>query len=311
MNKINIVFMGTPKFCIPVLEMLVKKYNVVGVFTKEDKPSGRNKEIIYSKVKEYALEKNIKVFQPPKLKENIDTVLNLKPDMIITCAYGQILTEEILNYPRYGCINVHASLLPKLRGGDPIHRAILEGYKETGITIMYMDKDMDTGDIISFEKVVIDDNETYDTLSNKLSLLAPILLEKTINDILNNRNIRIKQDNSDATYAYILKKEEEKIDFNKSTKDIYNQIRGLSPIPGAYTTLDNKIIKVYGAVKIHNESGKKPGTIININKDSIGVKTQDGEILLTEIQIEGKKRMVVKDYLNGIDHNKLLGKEFI
>ncbi len=311
MNKINIVFMGTPKFCIPVLEMLVKEYNVVGVFTKEDKPSGRNKKIIYSKVKEYALEKNIKVFQPPKLKENIDTVLNLKPDMIITCAYGQILTEEILNYPRYGCINVHASLLPKLRGGDPIHRAILEGYKETGITIMYMDKDMDTGDIISFEKVVIDDNETYDTLSNKLSLLAPILLEKTINDILNNRNIRIKQDNSDATYAYILKKEEEKIDFNKSTKDIYNQIRGLSPIPGAYTTLDNKIIKVYGAVKIHNETVKKAGTIININKDSIGVKTQDGEILLTEIQIEGKKRMVVKDYLNGIDHNKLLGKEFI
>ncbi|HOZ54031.1 MAG TPA: methionyl-tRNA formyltransferase [Bacilli bacterium] len=309
MEKLNIIFMGTPKFSVPVLKMLIENYNVIGVFTQIDKPSGRKNEIIFSPIKQLALDNNIKVFQPLKLKEETELVFDLKPDIIITCAYGQILPEEVINYPKYGCINVHASLLPKLRGGDPIHKAIIYGYKQTGITIMYMDKNMDTGDIINTQEIDIEEIDTYDTLHDKLSLAAPILLQNTLEEIISNKHIRIKQNDNEATYAYIVKKEEEKIDFNKSTKDVYNQIRGLSSVPGAYTTLDNKIIKVYSAKKDHNDSNKKPGTIININKDSIGVKTLDGEILLTEIQMEGKKRTLVKDYLNGIDSKKLLGRE--
>lgn len=311
MERLNIIFMGTPKFCIPVLEMLIKSYNVIGVFTQIDKPSGRENKIVFSPVKQLAIDNNIKVFQPLKLKAETNLIFDLKPDMIITCAYGQILPEEVINYPKYGCINVHASVLPKLRGGDPIHKAIIDGYTETGITIMYMDKNMDTGDIISIQKINIEEIDTYDTLHDKLSLLAPTLLQNTLEDIILNKQSRVKQNDSDATYAYIVKKEEEKIDFNKSTKDVYNQIRGLSSVPGAYTTLDNKIIKVYSAKKSNNDSNKKPGTIISINKDSISVKTLDGEILLVEIQVEGKKRTLVKDYLNGIDSKKLIGKEFI
>ena len=310
MNKLNIVFMGTPKFCIPVLEMLIKEHNVIGVFTQIDKPSGRKNEIIFSPVKQLALDNNIKVFQPIKLKEETNLVFDLKPDIIITCAYGQILPEELLEFPKYGCINVHASILPKLRGGDPIHKAIIEGYTETGITVMYMDKNMDTGDIISIEKISIDENDTYSTLHDKLSLTAPSILKNTLEDILSNKQTRVKQNDSEVTYAYIVKKEEEKIDFNKPTNEVHNQIRGLSSIPGAYTTLDNKIIKVYSSIKNINHSSKKSGTIISVNKDSIGVKTSDGEILLLEIQVEGKKRTLVKDYLNGIDSKKLLGKEF-
>lgn len=310
MKKLNIVFMGTPKFCIPVLDMLCNQHNVIAVFTQIDKPSGRKNEIIFSPVKKYAIENKIKVFQPLKLKEETNLLFDLKPDLIITCAYGQILPEEVLEFPKYGCINVHASILPKLRGGDPIHKAIIDGYKETGITIMYMDKNMDTGDIINIEKINIEESDTYDTLHDKLSLLAPLLLKTTLDSILSNKQERTKQKDTDATYAYIVKKEEEKIDFNKTTNEIYNQIRGLCSIPGAYTTLDNKIIKVFSSIKSHNDSNKKPGTIISIFKDSIGVKTKDGEILLTEIQIEGKKRTYVKDYLNGIDSKKLIGKEF-
>ena len=310
MNKnIKIVFMGTPLFSVPILEGLIENYNVVGVVTQPDKPVGRGGKINISPIKEVALKHNIKVLQPIKIKEEYQEILNLKPDIIITAAYGQIIPKILLETPKYGCINVHASLLPKLRGGAPIHHAIIDGYDKTGITIMYMDESMDTGDIISKEEVSIENTDTMTTLHDKLKIIGKKLLLKTLPDIINNKNDRIKQNNNEATYAYNIKKEEEKIDFNKSKIDIYNQIRGLNSFPGAYAILDDKRIKIWNSYISDKEyNNLTNGEISNIYKDGIGIKVSDGEIVLTDIQIEGKKRMLAQDYLNGIDKNSLKGK---
>ena len=310
MNKnIKIVFMGTPLFSVPILEGLIENYNVVGVVTQPDKPVGRGGKISISPIKELALKHNIKILQPIKIKEEYQEILNLKPDIIITAAYGQIIPKILLETPKYGCINVHASLLPKLRGGAPIHHAIIDGYDKTGITIMYMDESMDTGDIISKKEVIIENTDTMTTLHDKLKIIGKNLLLKTLPDIINNKNDRIKQNNNEATYAYNIKKEEEKIDFNKSKLDIYNQIRGLNSFPGAYAILDDKRIKIWNSYISDKEyNNLTNGEISNIYKDGIGIKVSDGEIVLTDIQIEGKKRMLAQDYLNGIDKNSLKGK---
>ena len=247
MKKIKVVFMGTPEFSVPVLEGLIDNYDVVGVVTQPDKEAGRKKEIKFSPIKEVALKYNIKVFQPEKIRKEYEDILALKPDIIITCAYGQIIPKEILDYPKYGCINVHASLLPKLRGGAPIHHAIIDGYSKTGITIMYMDVNMDTGDIISQEEINIDDNMNVGVLHDKLSIMGKELLLKTLPDIIGGKATPIKQNDDEATYAYNIKREEELLDFNKTAKEVYNQIRGLNPFPGAYAILDGKIIKIYNA----------------------------------------------------------------
>lgn len=310
MKNIKIVYMGTPDFSVPVLEGLVENYNVVGVVTQPDKIVGKNKVPTPTKVKECALKHNIKVFQPEKIRVEYDEILKLNPDIIITCAYGQIIPKEILDYPKYGCINVHASLLPKLRGGAPIHHAIIDGYDKTGITIMYMDVGMDTGDIISMEETIISDEDTVGSLHDRLSVMGRDLLLKTLPNILSNNIERIKQNDSDVTYAWNIKKEEEIIDFNKTSREVFNQIRGLNPFPGAYSILDNKIIKIYES-RIGNNNPKIPGEIINIYKDGIGISTIDGEIIITKIKPFGKKLMDVKDYLNGIkDKDILIGKRF-
>ena len=310
MNNKKVIFMGTPEFAVPVLLGLIENYNVIGVVTQPDKIVGRNKIPTPTPIKKVALTHNIEVFQPEKIRENYIDILKLNPDIIITCAYGQIIPKEILDYPEYGCINVHASLLPKLRGGAPIHHAIIDGYKKTGITIMYMDEKMDTGDIISQKEINIEDTDTTSILHDKLSNLGVELLLDTLPTIFNKTNKRIKQNNEQATYAYNIKKEEELINFNKPTIDVYNQIRGLCEYPGAYTTLDEKIIKVYES-KIGNSKNSQPGQIINIYKDGIGVSTIDGEIILTKIKPFGKKMMMVSDYLNGIKEKKeLLNKRF-
>lgn len=308
-QNIKIVFMGTPLFSVPILEGLIENYNVVGVVTQPDKPVGRGGKISISPIKEVALKHNIKLLQPLKIKEEYQEILDLKPDIIITAAYGQIIPKILLETPKYGCINVHASLLPKLRGGAPIHHAIIDGYDKTGITIMYMDESMDTGDIISKEEVTIENTDTMTTLHDKLKIIGKKLLLKTLPDIINNKNNRIKQDNNEATYAYNIKKEEEKIDFTKSKKDIYNQIRGLNSFPGAYAILDDKRIKIWNSyISDKKYNNLTNGEISNIYKDGIGIKVNDGEIVLTDIQIEGKKRMLAQDYLNGIDKNSLKGK---
>ena len=311
MHDIKIVFMGTPDFSVGPLKELNKNYDVIAVVTQPDKQVGRKKEIKYSDVKEFALENNIKVLQPIKIREDYEEIIKLEPDIIITCAYGQIIPKEILDYPKYGCINIHASLLPKLRGGAPIHKAIINGYEKTGITIMYMDEKMDSGDIIYQEEIKIEDDDNAGTLFEKLSILGSNMIIKVLPSIINGTNNRIKQNEDEVTYAYNITREEEKIDFNNETKIVYNKIRGLYPWPVGYAILDDKKVKIY--TSLIGESNKEglPGEIINIYDDSIGVKTLNGEILLKEIQFEGKKKMNVKDYLNGIKNkNDLKGKIF-
>ena len=311
MEKTKIIYMGTPDFSVGPLKKLVKEYEVIAVVTQPDKEVGRKREIKFSPVKEFALENNIMVLQPQKIRTEYEEILSLNPDIIITCAYGQIIPKEILDYPKYGCINIHASLLPKLRGGAPIHKAIIDGYDTTGVTIMYMDEKMDSGDIIYQEEIKIEEDDTAGTLFDKLSVLGSNMIIKVLPSILNNTNDRIKQNENEVTYAYNITSEEEKINFSKSTKEVYNQIRGLNPWPVGYATLDNKKVKIYSSKKGNSNENGIPGEIINIYNDSLGVKTIDGEILITELQLEGKKKIFVKDFLNGIQNkNDLIGKIF-
>ncbi len=310
MKDLRVVFMGTPDFSVPVLKGLIENCNVIGVVTQPDKETGRHKELVFSPVKKVAIENNIKVLQPIKIRNEYQDVLDLNPDIIVTCAYGQIIPSEILDYPKYKCINVHASLLPKYRGGAPIQRAIIAGEKETGITIMFMAPGMDDGDIISQEKIEIGINDNLEILHDKLSVLGRDLLLKTLPSIIDGTNDRIKQDESLVTLAKIIKKDDEVIDFDDSTLNIHNKIRALSPFPGAHTVLDKKIFKIY-TTSIEKYSSKKlPGTIIDVEKDKIVVSTKDGSLGILDLQIEGKKRMLAKDYLNGIKKEDLIGKIF-
>lgn len=311
MDKIKVLFMGTPDFCVPVLEGLIENYDVIGVVTQPDKEVGRNHEIKFSPIKEVALKNNIKVYQPIKIKQDYNFVLEIAPDIIVTCAYGQIVPLEVLNFPKYGCINVHASLLPKYRGGAPIHRSIIDGESKTGITIMYMDEHMDTGNIISSKEILIDINDNVGTLHDKLSILGKELLLETLPSIIAGTNESIKQDDSCASYAPTIKREDELIDFSKSAINVYNQIRGLNPFPVAYAVLDGKIIKVYNSIiKENSYSNKKTGEIVKLYDNGIGICVSDKEIILTEIKPEGKRKMAAKDYLNGIDSKSLIGKVF-
>ena len=259
--------MGTPSFAVPILEELINKYNVIMVVSQPDKEKDRKGNIIYSPCKEIGIKNNIEVYQPIKIREEYQYILDKKPDIIITAAYGQIIPSEILDYPKYGCINVHGSLLPKLRGGAPIHHAIINGDKEAGVTIMYMDKKMDSGDIISQRSINIDDNMILDNLYYKLSILGRDLLIDTLPSILNGTNNRIKQNEEEVTYGLNITKEEELINFNDSVSNVHNKIRGLSSIPGAYAMLNNKRMKIYLSEKTNNISKEKPGTITDINKN--------------------------------------------
>src|SRR5574344_2048402 len=223
-KELKIVFMGTPDFAVPVLEALIKDYNVRAIVTQPDKLVGRDQHLSYSPVKKVGMEHTMLVLQPVKIRTDFQEVINLEPDLIITCAYGQIIPKEILDCPRLGCINVHASLLPKLRGGAPIQHAIMDGYKETGVTIMYMNEKMDDGDIIAQEKITIGDEETADSLYERLKVLGRDLLMKTLPSIIDGTNSRTKQDLNEVTYAFNIKREDEKLDFAKNKYQLHNQI---------------------------------------------------------------------------------------
>ena len=311
MNKLKIVYMGTPEFSVKPLEAINKEYDVVLVVTKPDKKVGRKQEIVYSPVKEYALKNNIEVFQPVNIKEEYSRIIEKEPDLIITCAYGQIIPKELLEYPKYKCINIHASLLPKYRGGAPIHHSIINGDEYTGVTIMYMDEKMDSGDILYQEKIKIEDSDNVGTMFNKLSELGSIMISNFLPKLLSNEINITKQNEDEVTYAYNITKEDELINFNDTSKNIFNKIRGLNPFPVGYAILDGKRVKLYESTISMNKTNGNVGEIINVYDDGIGVKTLDGEIILTEVQFEGKKRIKVKDYLNGIKNkNELLGKVF-
>lgn len=308
MEKIKVVFMGTPTFAVPILEKLIENYHVILVVSQPDKEKDRKGHLLETPIKKLALANNIEVYQPTKIKEEYQYIIDKQPDIIITCAYGQIIPEALLNYPKYGCINVHGSLLPKLRGGAPIHHAIINGEKETGITIMYMDKAMDSGDIISQKVLPILPEDNLDTLYEKMSLLGANLLQETLPDIIAGKNNRIKQDEKLVTFGYNITKEEEKINFNNSSLEIHNQIRGLSSIPGAYCYLDEKRLKIYASTLTNDKSKDAPGTISKIDKTGIYLSTKDNLLKITDIKLEGKKRCLVSDFVNGIKINDYLGK---
>lgn len=304
----RVIFMGTPDFSVPVLDALIKNYKVKAVVTQPDKIVGRGGNLVKPPVKILAEQNNILVLQYDKLKENIEEIIALDPDLIVTCAYGQILPSELLDYPKYGCINVHASLLPKLRGGAPIHRAIIDGYKKTGVTIMYMAPGMDDGDIITQEEIEITDIDTASTLHDKLSTLGSKLLIETLPSIIEGTNTRTPQKPEEVTFAPIIKKEDEKIDFSNTTIQIYNKIRGLNSFPGAYAILDGKRMKIWESKIVEKYNfGHLDGEIIEVSKDGILVKTSNSSILLTVIQLEGKPKMKVSDFINGYKDN-LIGK---
>lgn len=309
MKDKKVVFMGTPEFAVPILEALIENNNVVLVVTQPDKEVGRKKELKFSPVKEVALKNSIEIFQPIKIRKDFKCILDLKPDIIITCAYGQIIPSELLNATKYGAINVHASLLPKLRGGAPIHHAIIEGYNKTGITIMYMNEYMDEGDIITQEEIPIKDTDNVGTLHDKLSLLGKDLLIKTLPSIFNRDNKSVAQNNEEATYGYNIKREEELINFNKTAREVFNQIRGLYPFPCGYAVLNGNNIKLLES-HIGNLSIGIPGEIINIYKNGIGVMCKDLEIVLTKLKPEGKKEMSASDFINGYKKEYLKGSVF-
>lgn len=308
MKKIKVIFMGTPTFAVPVLEKLIENTNVILVVSQPDREKDRKGNILETPTKKLAKEHNIEVYQPVKIKDEYQKIIDLNPDIIITCAYGQIIPEAILNYPKFGCINVHGSLLPKLRGGAPIHHAIINGDKETGITIMYMSKSMDAGDIISQRKLPILENDKLDDIYTKMSYLGSELLIDTLPQIIDGTANRIKQNPEEVTFGYNITKEEEKINFNEYSQKIHNKIRGLSSIPGSYCILDDKRLKVYESFLTSTPSSLPPGTISNIDKKGIYVNTKDNIIMLTDIKLEGKKRCKVSDFVNGIKLEDYVGK---
>ena len=305
----NIVFMGTPEFAVLPLEGLIQEYGVSLVVSQPDKMIGRHKELKMTPVKEVAIKNNIEVFQPTKIRDDFQKIIDLKPDLIVTCAYGQIIPKELLDCPKYGCINIHASLLPKLRGGAPIHKAIIDGYSKTGITIMYMDEKMDNGDIISQVETPITDADTLDSLQKRLSVMGKDLILKTIPSIISKTSSRISQDLSEVTYAYNIKREEEHIDFSKkSSREIFNQVRGLCPSPLANVVLfdqEMKVVKCYDYGKKYDNH--LPGEIVEVIKEGMVISTIDGSVVFTEVKPFGKKAMSASSYLNGVDKNRLIG----
>lgn len=299
----NIVFMGTPNIAAEILKKLIRsRHNIIAVVTQPDKPKGRGKQVSYSAVKEVALEHNITIYQPHKVKtdeEFLSILKELNPDVIVVVAFGQILTKTILEVPLFGCINVHASLLPKYRGAAPIQRAIIEGEETTGVTIMHMDVGIDTGDMIMKEEVTIEPKETAGTLHEKLAICGGNILLNALDAIESGKAPREIQDDSLSTYAKPLNKTDGQIDFNRSAVEIERLIRGLNPWPSAYSYLDEKTLKIWNADVIHEESEGKNGEIIGLTKDSILVKTAKGNLAIKELQLEGKKRMTVDAFLRG------------
>jgi len=303
MKDLKVVFMGTPDFAVPVLKTLIENTNVELVVTQPDALVGRKKILTPSPIKQVADNYGIEVITPYNIKEDYERIIEINPDIIITCAYGQIIPKILLELPEHKCVNVHASLLPKYRGGAPIHASILNGEDETGITIMYMAEGMDDGNIIKQESIKIENNDNINTISDKLSNLGAKLLIETLPSILDGTCDSIKQNESEVSFAYIIKRKDELIDFNKSYKEIFNKVRAL--LPRSYFTLNGIEYKVV-SVRYESKLGEV-GRVNNIYKDGIGIGCNDGEVVITEFIPSGKKQMLVSSYLNGIDKNILLG----
>ncbi len=300
----RVIFMGTPDFAVPVLQGLLdaKEHEVTAVITQPDKARGRSGKLVFTPVKELALANNIPVYTPERMKEAsfVETLKEIPCDVMVVVAYGQILSQEILDIPKYGCINVHGSLLPRWRGAAPIQWSILEGDEKTGITTMQMDAGLDTGDILLKKEIVISDEETGESLFDKLSQMGSDLLLETLEKAEQEELQPIPQKDEDSTYAKMLTKEMGQIDMNWSAKKIERYIRGLNSWPSAYTKFRGKTLKLWKAEVLSEESGKQPGTITGIEKDGFVVQTGEGSLKILELQLEGKKRMDAGSFLRGV-----------
>ncbi len=293
----NVIFMGTPDFAVPSLEKIAEKHNVTAVFTQPDKPVGRKMVMTPPDVKVCAEKLGIPVYQPTKLREcdSCDIIREMNPDVIVVVAYGQILPENILTIPKYGCINVHGSLLPKYRGAAPIQWAVLNGDKKTGVTTMYMEKGLDTGDILLTREYEIDINDTAGDVFDKLSLMGGELILETLEKAEKGELTPVKQDDSKSSYAKMLDKSLCNIDFNKTSKEVHNQVRGLSPWPVASTMLNGKVLKIF-ETRLSDGNGK-PGEVICTNPLTIACK--EGSVIVNTVQLQGKKKMDSKSFLQG------------
>lgn len=312
MAGLRVVFMGTPAFACPTLQRLIDRgEEILAVVTQPDRPKGRGQKFLPPPVKELAERHGLPVLQPLKVRvpEFIDTLRELQPDLIVVVAFGQILPKALLEIPKYGCINVHASLLPRYRGAAPINYCIINGENETGVTTMLMDVGLDTGDMLVKKVTPIDPEEDTRALHDRLSLLGADALDETL-DLLRAGNLTAeKQDDSLSCYAPMLKKEDGRIDWTAEPQVIKNLVRGMYPWPGAYTNLDGKFLKIY-RVRTGPGSGI-PGTVLVAGKDGIEVACSAGSVILEELQLEGKKRLPVREFLAGcrIDPGTILGKE--
>ncbi|SHH41288.1 methionyl-tRNA formyltransferase [Clostridium collagenovorans DSM 3089] len=298
----KIVFMGTPDFSVPTLEKLIDNTEVVGVLTQPDKPKGRGKKMSISPVKEVALQHNIPVYQPIRLRKDtelIEKLRELAPDFIVVVAFGQILSQEVLDIPKYGCINLHASLLPKYRGAAPLNWAIIRGEKVSGNTTMLMDAGLDTGDMLLKQEVEITENMTAGDLHDILCAQGADLLLETLHKLKDGEIKGIKQGEAESEYASMLNKDIAKINWNSTSGDIHNFVRGLNPWPIAHTSYKDMTIKIYETRLTEKDSNKEPGTIVNVSKEGMMVSTSTKDILVKTIQVPGKKTMNVGDYIRG------------
>lgn len=299
----KIVFMGTPIFATAILKQLIKdNYDVVGVVSQPDKKVGRKQEIRMTPVKECAIENNIEVYQPISIKEGLPKIQEWNPDLIVTCAYGQMIPSEILNYPKYGSLNVHASLLPKLRGGAPIHKAIIYGENETGVSIMRMVAKMDAGDYMLQKKVTIDMKDTTATLHDKLMDCGSEAISEAIPLLVNDKAVFIKQEEEQATFAYNISKEEEKINPEDDVLNVYNHIRGLISWPIGYIVINNKKIKLHEISLADKSTKHKVGRLFVDNK-RLYLQCSNGTIELLYVQLEGKQKCSALDFINGAGRN--------
>lgn len=302
----KIVFMGTPEFAVPCLQKIIDEgHEVVAVVTQPDKPKGRGKKLAMPPVKELALKYDIPVYQPLKAREEsfVDTLKEMNPELIVVVAFGQILPKSILDIPKYGCVNVHASLLPRYRGAAPLNWVIINGEEKTGVTTMYMDEGLDTGDMILKSEIALDDEITAGELHDKMMIDGAKLLKETIDLIKKGEAPREKQSNENTCYSPIMNKSLGNIDWNKSAIDIHNLVRGINPWPSAYTTYEGQTMKIWKTKVIDKNSNKDPGTIISVDKEGINVSTSEGILQIKEIQMAGKKRMEVPEYIKGNNIN--------
>lgn len=303
MKKLHAIFMGTPDFAVPCLDMMIREgYHIDAVVTQPDRPKGRGQKLAYSPVKQAALNYNLPIMQPDSIKTDdfYNQLAALKPDVIVVIAFGQFLPKRILDLPPYGCINVHASLLPKYRGSAPIHWAIINGETVSGITTMYMDTGMDTGDMIQTAEIQISPDDTTGILHDKLQDLGAKVLSETLQQIAAGTVQRTPQTEAEATYAKMLCRNTERIDWHQPATVIHNLVRGLNPWPGAYATYQNKTLKIW-QTRVYDESAvySQPGQVIEITRDGLVVETGKGTIELLEVQPESKRRMKASDFVCG------------